>query len=119
MDAVGDKVLANALSQLRYGGAAAVCGLAGGAGLGGATVAPFILRGVSMTGVDSVFYPPGRPREALYARFAEKLVSSGKLDMISPGSGDSVLGLEEVPEAADKMLKGKIQGRYVVDVRKK
>ncbi len=67
-----------------------------------------------MVGIDSVYY--GGDRRDLYARFAPLLLKSGKLDLIS--SRDQVLGLGELPEAADKMLKGQIRGRYVVDTSK-
>ena len=63
MDTVGSATLANVLSMMRYGGAVAACGLAGGMDLP-ATVAPFILRGVSLLGIDSVHCPMARRLEA-------------------------------------------------------
>ncbi len=116
VDTVGDKVLVNALSQIKYGGSAAICGLAGGMGMPGMTVAPFILRGVTLFGIDCVFYPGGKHREELYGNYAPTLIKSGKLDLIS--GSEQVLKLEDVPEVAGKMLKGQIKGRYVVDPNK-
>ena len=110
VDTVGDKVLANMLSTTKYGGAVAACGLAGGMNLP-TTVAPFILRGVQLAGVESALVPIER-RTRVYERFSPILVKSGKLDLVSDNS--QIVGLEDVPGIAEKMLKGQIQGRYVV-----
>lgn len=110
IDTVGGNVLANVLSGTKYGGAVAACGLAGGMSLP-TTVAPFILRGVSLLGVESVLLPIGR-REEVYEKYTECLINSKKLDQVSGKA--QLLTLEQVPEVADKMLKGQIEGRYCV-----
>ncbi len=65
-----------------------------------------------------MFYPAGAPRENLYSRFAPILVGSGKLALVARGE-EQVLALEQVPEVAGRMLKGQVQGRYLIDVGKK
>lgn len=89
----------------------AACGLAAGMPLN-TTVAPFILRGVTLTGVDSVFMPVER-RLSVYNKFGP-ILGSGKLDLLA-GDGKTV-GLSGVLELAKEMLKGNITGRYVVAV---
>lgn len=108
VDAVGSNVLARVLSETAYGGAVACCGLAGGTDLS-TTVMPFILRGVSLRGVDSVACPLPR-REEAWKRLAEDLPNDA-LQRITHG----VISLEEVPQYAQDMLSSKTHGRIVVD----
>lgn len=110
VDTVSGPMLAKALLQVKYGGAAAVCGLAGGATFPG-SILPFILRGVSMYGVDSVMLPMG-PRQLAWQRLGTDL-PLGKLD-----STVSEAALGDLPDLARKILKGEIRGRVVVDVNK-
>ncbi|MDD7911222.1 oxidoreductase [Pseudovibrio exalbescens] len=107
IDVAGSHTLANLLARTNYGGAVAACGLAQGMDLP-ATVMPFILRGVSLLGVDSVMAPIERRQEA-YRRLVEDLEMS-KLDALS-----SKIKLSEVPEKAADILKGKVRGRLIVD----
>jgi acrylyl-CoA reductase (NADPH) len=108
VDTVGDKVLGAAIAQTRYEGIVAACGLAGGAGLP-TTVMPFILRGVTLRGIDSVMASLPRRQQA-WSRLAE-LVDPAKLAGIY-----RVEPLARVPELAAELLAGKIQGRVVIDV---
>lgn len=108
VDTVGSKVLANVLAQTRYGGAVAACGLAGGFDLP-ATVMPFILRGVSLLGIDSVMCPQPR-RGAAWERLARDLPLD-RLDAMT-----TVRPLADVPTIAADILKGQVRGRTVIDV---
>jgi acrylyl-CoA reductase (NADPH) len=108
IDAVGSTTLANVLSMTRYGGAVAACGLAGGMDLP-ATVAPFILRGVSLIGIDSVMCPLDRRREA-WKRLASEL------DRGSLAAMTSEIGLHEVIDAGRRIVAGEVRGRIVVKV---
>ncbi|WP_172331160.1 MDR family oxidoreductase [Mangrovicoccus sp. HB161399] len=108
VDVAGSTVLANLLSMIRYGGTVAACGLAAGMDLP-ATVAPFILRGVTLAGVDSVMCPIARRREA-WSLLAAEL----DLDKLSALSVE--LPFEAVIETAPKFLDGQIRGRVVVPV---
>ena len=108
VDAVGSTTLANVLSQMNYGGAVAACGLAQGMDLP-ASVAPFILRGVSLLGVDSVMCPKPR-REQAWARLAQDL------DMDKLESLTSHITLDEVIAAGADIISGKVRGRIVVDI---
>jgi acrylyl-CoA reductase (NADPH) len=110
IDTVSGVMFARALAQLRYGSAAAVCGLAAGPGFPG-SILPFILRGITVYGIDSVMMPKG-PREEAWQRLAHDLPFD-KLD-----STVSEAGLGEVAALAPKILKGEIRGRVVVDVNK-
>ena len=110
IDTVSGVMFARALAQLRYGGAAAVCGLAAGPVFPG-SILPFILRGITVYGIDSVMMPRG-PREEAWQRLARDLPLD-KLD-----STVSEVGLGEVMGLAPKILKGEIRGRVVVDVNK-
>jgi len=110
IDAVGSKPLANLLSMIRYEGAVAACGLAGGFDLP-ATVMPFILRGVSLLGIDSVKKPKPVRLEA-YERLASDL-DRDKLAAIT-----RTIGLSEVIGVAGDILAGKVRGRLVVDTAK-
>lgn len=109
IDVVGSHVLANVCATTRYGGTVAACGLAGGMDFP-ATVAPFILRGVTLAGVDSVMCPRPARLEA-WARLARDL-DPAVLDAISSG-----IGLGEVIASAQALLQGNIRGRLVVDVQ--
>jgi acrylyl-CoA reductase (NADPH) len=108
VDAVGSATLANLLSMTRYGGAVAACGLAGGMDLP-TSVAPFILRGVCLYGIDSVMCPIERRREAW------KRLETG-LDRQKLASMTREIGLSEVPAAAVSLLAGQVRGRIVVKI---
>jgi len=108
VDAVGSHTLANALAQTQYGGAVAACGLAQGADLP-STVMPFILRGVSLLGVDSVMAPKSVRMEA-WKRLSQDL------DMDKLASLSKTIAFDDVIEAASDILDGKIRGRVVVEI---
>jgi len=108
VDTVSGVMFAKALAQVKYGGAAAVCGLAGGTSFPG-SILPFILRGVSVYGIDSVMLPKG-PREEAWRRLGTDLPLD-KLD-----STVSEVGLFDVMALAPRILKGEVRGRIVVDV---
>lgn len=107
VDSVGSKTLANVLASTRYAGAVAACGLAGGMDLP-ASVAPFILRGVSLLGIESVHMPKPR-RVTAWERLAADL-DRAKLESMT-----RTIALGEVPQAAAEILKGRVRGRLVVD----
>jgi acrylyl-CoA reductase (NADPH) len=107
VDAVGSTTLANACAQTRYRGTVAACGLAGGMDLP-ASVAPFILRGVSLLGVDSVMAPV-EERRAAWDRLARDL------DPTRLASMTREIGLAEALPAAAQVLAGQVRGRLVVD----
>ncbi|MGE4240805.1 MDR family oxidoreductase [Ramlibacter sp.] len=109
VDAVGSHTLANACAQTRYGGAVAACGLAQGMDFP-ASVAPFILRGVALLGIDGVMAPRAR-REEAWSRLARDL-DVGKLDAIT-----TEIGLDEAVAAAQKLMAGQVRGRIVVRTR--
>lgn len=111
VDSCGGKVLANVLSMVKGRGTVAACGLAGGMGLS-TTVAPFILRGVNLAGIESVFLPTG-PRQAAYNKFSP-LLTPDKLALVC-GEGQTV-SLAQLPQLGANMLKGQVKGRYIVDV---
>ena len=109
IDSVGSTTLANVLSMTKYGGAVAACGLAGGMDLPG-SVAPFILRGVSLLGVDSVICP--RPiRNEAWGRL-ESGLDRGKLEGMT-----REIGLADVISVAGTILEGRVRGRIVVKIR--
>jgi acrylyl-CoA reductase (NADPH) len=108
IDSVGSTTLANVLSMTRYGGAVAACGLAGGMDLP-ASVAPFILRSVSLLGIDSVMCPMDRRREA-WERLATDL-DTGKLAAMT-----SEVELAGVIDAGRRIIEGGVRGRTVVKV---
>jgi acrylyl-CoA reductase (NADPH) len=108
IDAVGSHTLANVLAQIRYRGVVAAFGLAQGADLPG-SVLPFILRNVTLAGIDSVNAPLAARQQA-WARLATDL-DPGKLARTT-----QVIGLAEVPAMAAQVLEGRVQGRTVVDV---
>jgi acrylyl-CoA reductase (NADPH) len=109
IDAVGGDTLAHILAETRYGGAVAACGLAGGNGLA-TTVLPFLLRGVSLLGIDSVMCPAGHRRE-VWARIAE-VADLAKLDALT-----SEASLAELTTLAPAILAGQVKGRVVVRCR--
>ncbi len=108
VDSVGSTTLANVLAQTQYGGAVAACGLAGGMDLA-ATVAPFILRGVSLLGVESVHCPSPRRLEA-WRRLAADL-DRAKLKAMT-----ETIPLDQVFEAGKRIVKGEVRGRLVVAI---
>jgi len=108
IDAVGSTTLANVLSMTRYGGAVAACGLAGGMDLPG-SVAPFILRGVCLLGIDSVMCPLPLRQEA-WRRLEEDL-SRDKI-----ASMTTEIGLADVIEAGQRIVEGQVRGRIVVKI---
>lgn len=110
VDTVSGVMFAKALAQVKYGGAAAVCGLAAGPSFPG-SILPFILRGVSVYGIDSVMLPKA-PREEAWRRLGSDL----PLDKLDSTVTEAVLG--DLMALAPKILKGEIRGRVVVDVNK-
>ena len=108
VDSVGSHTLANACAQTRYGGVIAACGLAQGMDFP-ASVAPFILRGVSLLGIDSVM-APRPPRLAAWNRLAKDL-DPALLEVIATD-----IGLADALGVAADLLAGKVRGRVVVDV---
>jgi acrylyl-CoA reductase (NADPH) len=109
VDAVGSHTLANACAQTAYGGVVAACGLAQGADFP-ATVMPFILRGVTLAGIDSVMAPLAR-RQLAWQRLAQDL-DPAKLELM----------IEEVPlaraaEKAEDLMLGKVRGRILVKIQ--
>jgi acrylyl-CoA reductase (NADPH) len=109
VDAVGSMTLANVLSQMKYGGTVAACGLAQGMDLP-TSVAPFILRAVKLIGIDSVMCP--MPRRSQAWRRLSLDLDLAKLDALT-----SHVKLEDVPQVAEDLLAGKVRGRVVVDIR--
>jgi acrylyl-CoA reductase (NADPH) len=110
VDVVGSHTLANICATTKYRGVVTACGLAGGMDFP-ASVAPFILRSVTLVGVDSVMCPQADRLEA-WQRLGRDLDIS-KLDVIS-----REIGLSEVIPVADQLLNGKVKGRVVVDVNR-
>jgi acrylyl-CoA reductase (NADPH) len=108
IDAVGGTTLATVLTQLKYGGSVAACGLAGGNALP-TTVIPFLLRGVNLLGIDSVMCPVG-PRQDAWARLVRDLPMD-TLDALT-----EVVPLAKLPALAGEILNGAVRGRIVVDV---
>jgi acrylyl-CoA reductase (NADPH) len=108
VDAVGSHTLANVLAGTRYGGTVAACGLAQGMDLPG-SVAPFILRGVTLAGVDSVMAPKPRRLQA-WQRLAQDL-DRDKLDALT-----TTRPLADAPELAKEILAGQVRGRVVLTV---
>jgi acrylyl-CoA reductase (NADPH) len=106
VDALGSHTLANALAQTRYGGIVAACGLAHGMDLP-TTVAPFILRGLTLAGIDSVMAPSAL-RRAAWQRLARDL-DPARLDAMT-----QQIDLAEVPAAAQRLIAGQVRGRIVV-----
>jgi acrylyl-CoA reductase (NADPH) len=107
IDVVGSHTLANVCASMRYRGVVAACGLAGGLDFP-ATVAPFILRGVTLVGVDSVLCPRPDRLEA-WRRLSQDL-DIGKLELLTAD-----IGLSQAIDRATDLLEGRIRGRVVVD----
>jgi acrylyl-CoA reductase (NADPH) len=108
IDSVGSTTLANLLSMMRYGGAVAACGLAGGMDLP-TSVAPFILRGVSLLGIDSVMCPLPL-RQKAWQRLETDLDKSKIAAMASE------IGLADVIAAGRRIVEGQVRGRIVVKI---
>ncbi|HOB65709.1 MDR family oxidoreductase [Ottowia sp.] len=108
VDSVGSHTLANVCASLHYGGVVAACGLAQGMDFP-ATVAPFILRGVTLAGVDSVMAPYARRAEA-WSRLAAELPA----EVLAGNTATIALG--DAPAVAARLLAGQVRGRVVVDV---
>ncbi len=109
VDAVGSSTLANVLSMIRYRGAVAACGLAGGMDLP-TSVAPFILRGVALLGIDSV-YRPRADREEAWKRLEFDLDRAKLAEM------STEIGLADVIEAGRQIVEGRVRGRLVVKIK--
>ena len=110
VDSVGSHTLANVCASTRYGGCVAACGLAQGMEFP-ATVAPFILRGVTLAGIDSVMRPRADRLEA-WSRLARDLDKN----LLAPIT--RTIGLEEAIPVAGELLAGRVRGRVVVDVNR-
>ena len=108
IDTVGSQLLANVLSQIHYGGAVAACGLAGGFDLP-TTVMPFILRNVSLLGVDSVMCPVARRAEA-WNRLGQLLPA----EFYEQASQE--VSLPDVPELAEAITNGQVTGRVLIKI---
>lgn len=110
VDCVGSTTLANICASMKYGGVVTACGLAAGFDFPG-TVMPFILRGVILVGIDSVYCPKEKRVEA-WRRLSQDLDGEHLAKM------SKEIGLTEIVETADAMLKGAVKGRLIVDVRR-
>jgi acrylyl-CoA reductase (NADPH) len=108
VDAVGGKALSAMLPQMKYHGAVAACGLAGGAQLD-STVIPFLLRGIKLLGIDSVMCPTDR-RRAAWNRLATDMPKAA-LEAVC-----EIATLEDLPELGRKILKGETRGRVVIKI---
>jgi acrylyl-CoA reductase (NADPH) len=108
IDTVGSTTLANVLSMTRYGGSVAACGLVGGMDLP-TSVAPFILRGVSLVGIDSVMCPLPL-RQGAWRRLETDL-DRGKIAAMT-----SEIGLADVVDAGRRIVEGQVRGRIVVKI---
>ena len=110
IDVVGSHTLANVCASLRYGGVVAACGLAGGMDFPG-TVAPFILRGITLAGIDSVMRP--RPDRVEAWRRLSRDLEINKLELLTVE-----ISLAQALERAAMFLEGQVRGRIVVDVNR-
>jgi acrylyl-CoA reductase (NADPH) len=108
VDSVGSKTLANVIAATQYGGAVAACGLAQGLDLP-ASVAPFILRGISLLGIESVYMPMPRRLKA-WERLAQDL------DVKTLSAITHTIKLADVRRAAEDILAGKVRGRLIVEI---
>lgn len=108
IDSVGSQTLVNVCAGLKYGGTVAACGLAQGFDFP-ATVMPFILRGVTLAGIDSVMRPLNDRIEA-WQRLGQ-ILTPERIDSISTD-----IGLDQVIDTADRLLKGEVRGRVIVEV---
>lgn len=109
IDCVGSTTLANICASMKYGGIVAACGLAGGFDFP-STVMPFILRGVTLVGIDSVMCPKEKRLEA-WRRLSQDL------DVEHLTKMSQLIGLSDVISSSDALLKGEIKGRIIVDVK--
>jgi acrylyl-CoA reductase (NADPH) len=110
VDTVGGQTLARVLGQLKYGCSLAAVGNAGGVSFGGSVI-PFILRGVNVLGIDSVYCPVERRREAWH-----RLTRDLPMDRLDAMTREA--GLADLPDLARQILKGQVQGRVVIDVQR-
>jgi acrylyl-CoA reductase (NADPH) len=110
IDVVGTHTLANVCASLRYGGVVAACGLAGGMDFPG-TVAPFILRGITLVGIDSVMRP--RPDRVEAWRRLSRDLEVNKLELLA-----EEISLAQALERAGLVLEGQVRGRIIVDVNR-
>lgn len=110
VDVAGSHTLANIIANTQYGGVVTACGLAQGMDLP-SSVAPFILRGVSLVGVDSVYCPVAK-RQAAWTDLANEMDISQLSDIAH------TIGLADVEDAAKALMAGTVTGRYLVDVQK-
>jgi len=110
IDVVGSHTLANVCASLRYGGVVAACGLAGGMDFP-ASVAPFILRGITLVGIDSVMRPRTDRLEA-WRRLSRDL-DLQRLELLT-----EEIGLSQAIARAGQFLQGRVRGRIVVDVNR-
>jgi len=108
VDALGSQALVNACAQVKRNGAVAACGLAMGMDFP-ASVAPFILRGITLYGIDSVYASPAR-RQSAWALLASGLELNALAGIVHE------ISLAEAVPAAEKMLAGQLTGRYLVDL---
>lgn len=108
VDVVGSSTLANVIAQMKYHGIVTACGLAQGADLPG-NVMPFILRAVTLAGVESVTVAREKRLDA-WARLARDI------DLGNMQAMTSHVGFDELPEVAEKITKGQVRGRVVVDI---
>lgn len=108
VDVAGGNTLANVISQMKYGGAVTACGLADSLALPG-SVAPFILRGVTLYGIDSVMAPMEKRRKAW-----QRLVSDLDFDKLDALCTE--IPLEDIPAVAENIMAGKVRGRTIVKV---
>ena len=109
IDSVGSTTLAHVLSEMKYHGVVAACGLAGGPDLP-ATVIPFLLRGVRLIGIDSVMCPY-ESRVTAWKRLAQELPMA-QLDAVT-----TKVGLRDILPWGEKILKGQVRGRLLIDVQ--
>ena len=110
VDSVGSHTLANVCASIRYGGVVAACGLAQGMDFP-ASVAPFILRGVTLAGVDSVMAPVARRTQAW-----ERLAREISPELLARNT--ETIGLGDAVATAERLLAGQVRGRVVVDVNR-
>lgn len=110
IDSVGGPVLSRVLAQTKPGGSTAAVGLAGGAALE-TSVIPFLLRGINLLGIDSVYYPNARRSEA-WQRLAD-VIPEDAFDRIT-----TEVSLSDLPELGRSILAGQVRGRVVVDVNR-
>ena len=108
IDAVGGNMLARVLGQMKYGSSVAAVGLAGGANVP-ASIIPFLLRGVSLLGIDSVLQPHAN-RVRVWDRIASGVPGELLESMAQPAT------LADLPDLGSRILKGKVKGRVIVDV---